>query len=351
MADNDSTLQGLNAIGTIALEDLLLLADASDSYVTKKGTVQKLMNILMSANGAFSLEDNKLKLSNNLDANYKKIINVANGTSSGDVINYDQIKNMIMGLEGISPSIPTIQDKGSMYRVSTIAINDPKGGFYIFYWCIDQNPSTTITIQNGIPHASSSVTVFAEGSVINNIYIYQEGEWINKYLHCVVQYRNIENESALSETAHYHIINPGWQDIMPNSNPLSIINMSMSIQGNIIHIKADKPSDMTYGAVYALRLLFDNNSSSDIIGNEEGLITMYAAYPIFTYDIPLTKGNYQFVHSRIDTIALNGKINSSATLHKPISLDVNLISDSLMNYLADRMVEKLKIDNGEIIRK
>ncbi|MDD3633319.1 MAG: hypothetical protein PHW38_05970 [Candidatus Cloacimonetes bacterium] len=350
MADNDSTLQGLNAIGTIALEDLLLLADASDSYVTKKGTVQKLMNILMSANGAFSLEDNKLKLSNNLDANYKKIINVANGTSSGDVINYEQIKHMIMGLEGISPSIPTIQDKGLMYRVSTIAINVPKGGFYIFYWCIDQNPNTTITIQNGIPRASSSVTVFAEGSVINNIYIYQEEEWINKYLHCVVQYRNIENESALSETGHYHIINPGWWDII-NSHPWKVENMSMSILGNIIYITADKPSDIAYGTVCALRLLFNDNSDTKIIGNEEGLINMYAADPIFTYDIPLTKGNYQFVHSRIDTIALNGRIANSMTLTQPISLDVNLISDSLMNYLADRMVEKLKIDNGEIIRK
>jgi hypothetical protein len=257
---------------------------------------------------------------------------------------------MIMGLEGISPSIPTIQDKGLMYRVSTIAINVPKGGFYIFYWCIDQNPNTTITIQNGIPRASSSVTVFAEGSVINNIYIYQEEEWINKYLHCVVQYRNIENESALSETGHYHIINPGWWDII-NSHPWKVENMSMSILGNIIYITADKPSDIAYGTVCALRLLFNDNSDTKIIGNEEGLINMYAADPIFTYDIPLTKGNYQFVHSRIDTIALNGRIANSMTLTQPISLDVNLISDSLMNYLADRMVEKLKIDNGEIIRK
>lgn len=350
MADNDSTLQGLNGISSIALDDLLLVADTSDSYEPKKGTVQKLMNILMKANGAFFLEDNKLKLSNNLDANYKKIINVANGTSSGDVINYDQIKNMIMGLEGISPSIPTIQDKGSMYRVSTKAINDPKGGFYIFYWCIDQNPSTTITIQNGIPHASSSVTVFAEGSVINNIYIYQEGEWINKYLHCVVQYRNIENESALSETAHYHIINPGWQDVMPASNPSAVTNMSISTEGNIIYVKADKPLDVTYGAIYALKLLFNNQASTNIVGNEAGLITMYAAEPIFTYDIPVMKGDNQYVHCRIDTISLNNKIGVSGTIHHNVSLDTDLISGTLMNYLADRMVEKLRIDNGQIVR-
>jgi hypothetical protein len=350
MADNDSTLQGLNGISSIALDDLLLVADTSDSYEPKKGTVQKLMDILMSGNGAFTIDAGKLKLSNNLDANNKKIINIASGVNSGEAINYEQIKNMIMGLESVIPGVPVIQDKGDIFRISVEAINNPKGGFYMFYWCVDQDSGTTITLQGGIPKASSSATIFTEGSVTNIVNIHQEGNWIGKYLHCVVRYRNMENESALSGTAHHHIVNPGWQDVMPASNPSAVTNMSISTEGNIIYVKADKPLDVTYGAIYALKLLFNNQASTNIVGNEAGLITMYAAEPIFTYDIPVMKGDNQYVHCRIDTISLNNKIGVSGTIHHNVSLDTDLISDTLMNYLADRMVEKLRIDNGQIVR-
>lgn len=338
----DSTIQGLPSLGSPALDDLIIMADKSDSYAPKKVENTYLRNLILNNNAGFSLASGRLSLLNWMDANGLQIKNLGTPSADTDALNYGLAKDALMSLASITPDAPSISDQGAAIRLSTATISNPWGGFYMFYWCVDTSPSTTFSLAGDSPVASSGAAVNFDGSIANLVNVIKGSGWIGKYFHCCVRYRNIKSLSGLSGTGTLQISMPAYGDIISSSNPEIVRNLSLNKgDNNRLYIVAELSSNPTPGATYTLQMLFDNEEETAIVGNEPGLIQQSSALPIFSYDIPLSLGGFSRVHARIMSVSLTGQSAATSTVHNGLEISSSAISESLVNYLAERLAEKL----------
>jgi hypothetical protein len=337
--ENDSTLEGLQLLSSPALVDLLLCADASDSYEPKKIEITSLRDLILGDNSAFEISAGKLKLKDYLDANNKQIRSLSAGTEDGYAVNYAQVKEAVMSLAGITPATPNISEMGAFLRLSTATVSEPWGGFYLFYWCVDTNANTSLSVSGNSVVASSGATVNFDGSVANIVNIVKDSGWYGNYLHVAVRYRNIKSISPLSGTTHYAVTTPGVNDLITEHIPKVVDNPAISKGENRLYITSDPVEGV--GISYVCQLLFDDAAETSITGNETGLIELSAKYPNFTYDMPMNVGKYDYVHARIISVSLLGDTAACDTVHNTVDIDANLLSDTVVSYLAARLAEKL----------
>ncbi len=339
MPENDSTIQGLQTLSAPALIDLLVCADASDSYEPKQIEITVLRDLILSSNSAFEIASGKLKLKDYLNANNKQIRALSAGTENDYAVNYAQVKEAIMSLAGVTPATPNISELGAFLRLSTTTVSDPWGGFYLFYWCVDNFSNTTMDLSGTSVVASSGATVNFDGSVANIVNIVKDSGWYGNYLHVAVRYRNIKSISPLSGTAHYEVATPGVNDLISEYIPKVVDNPAISKGENRLYITSDPVEGV--GISYVCQLLFDDAAETSITGNEAGLIELSGKNPKFTYDMPLNVGNYSFVHARIISVSLLGESVACDTIHNTVDISGDLLSDTLVNYFAARLAEKL----------
>lgn len=339
MPENDSTIQGLQTLSAPALIDLLVCADASDSYEPKKLEITVLRDLILNSSSAFEIASGKLKLKDYLNANNKQIRALSAGTENDYAVNYAQVKEAIMSLAGVTPATPNISEMGAFMRLSTTTVIDPWGGFYLFYWCVDNFSDTSISVSGNNVVASSGATVIFDGSVANIVNIVKDSGWLGRYLHVAVRYRNIKNISPISGTAHFTVLVPGVNDLISDYVPKAVDMATISKSENRLYISADPVEGV--GVSYVCQLLFDDAADTTIAGNETGLIELSGKNPKFTYDMPLNVGNYSYVHARIISVSMLGASVACDTIHNTVDISGNLLSDTLVNYFAARLAEKL----------
>lgn len=346
----DSTLQGLLATLDIpAGGDLLLAVDVSENNAPKKLPLSGLMSWIMSNNGYYSTSSG-FKLLQSLSANGFKITNLPSGSDDGDGVRYAQIKPFVRDLTAITPQVPAISDKGAFLKLSTATVQDPWGGFYLFYWCVDTNAQTQITNSGGNLVASSGATIYFDGSVANIANIIKDNGWTGKYFHAVVRYRNLGNVSSISSTGHLLISSAIFGDIIREEPPETVENLSLVCLENRLFAAADLPSGMMPGDSYMLEMLFDSEASTTIAGNEAGLVRFSSSSPVYTYDIPLSTGNKTYAHARIVSISLLGVQNASDTVHSALNIDTNVLSDTMLNYIALKIAERVVTQADESLK-
>jgi len=346
----DSTIQGLPSLTSPALDDLILMADKSDSYAPKKVENTVLRNLILNNNGCFTTSEGQLKLGSWMNANGMQIKNLADPSSDGDALNYGVAKDALMSLTSLTPDTPSISDKGAFLRLATTTISDPWGGFYLFYWCVDTSQNTSFSLSGGSPVASSGATVYFDGSVANIVNVIKDSGWRGKYFHCCVRYRNIKSLSSLSATGTLLISIPGYGDLISETTPDIARNVAISHVDNRLNISGELPLDRDFGVIYTLQLLFDQDAETVITGNEQGLIQLSSRIPSFTYDIPLSLGKYAYAHARILSVSLTWQTQGTETFHTSISLDPSLISDTMLTYFAARLSERLVTTGDEPLK-
>ncbi|GAB1366029.1 hypothetical protein MASR1M36_09000 [Candidatus Cloacimonadaceae bacterium] len=343
----DSTIQGLPSLTSPALDDLILMADKSDSYVPKKVENSKLRDLVLNNNSGFNIASGHLSLNSWMDANGMQIKNLGDPSADNDAVNYGLAKDALMGLSSITPAAPNVSDKGAALRISTSTISNPWGGFYMFYWCVDTSPSTTFSLSGDSPVASSGAAVSFDGSVANLVNVIKDSGWVGKYFHCCVRYRNIKSLSALSGTGHLQIINPAYGDLIGTALPDLARNPSLSQVDNRLCLEAELPVNRDFGVIYTLQLLFDDQADTVIQGNEPGLVQISSRIPSFTYDIPLSLGSYKYAHARVVSVSLAWSQQATDTVHSLLEIDPGAISETLINYFAARLSEKL-VTNDDV---
>jgi hypothetical protein len=346
MADYDSTIQALPALINPALEDFLLGVDSSDSFEPKKLGLDKLMKLILEGNSVFTA-DSSFTLKANLDANGHKLINLHSAAQDNDAVALHQVKPMIQSLSELVPSGLTASDRGAFIRVMCSTINAPWGGFYMFYWCLDDSPSTSIDQVGADIVASSSAIVNFDGSVANVVNVPKAEAWQGKYFHYAVRYRNMVSMSPLSATGHILVQSPSYSDIISDNKPDAPSNQSLVVNQNRIIVTADPPPYAAIGLLYRFEILMNNSHDTNIQGNEEGLITAISRSPRFAYDLPLGQGHHSYVHARITCLSLMNKSSDASTIHCPVNLDVNLFNENYLNYLAIKMAEKIQTQDGQ----
>lgn len=347
MADTDSTIQGLPSLNAPGLEDYLLGSDTSDAYEPKKIPLSAAMELILNSSSAFHLQDDSLFLKQDMNTNGHKITGLAIGSAESDAVRFSQVKPLIRSLSDITPQIPSLQDHGSFIRIACATITDPFGGFYLFYWCVDDNTSTTMTMEGGNVIASSGATVQFDGSVANIVNVIKPSSLVGKYFHVAVRYRNLVYPSNISPTGHLHVVTAAPVDIVDNSTPPAPMYMSLGVEQNRLYIGAREAVDVPFGCTYIAQILFNMDEVTDLYGDEQGLITLHSSKPVFTYDLPLLQAMKPFVHARMLAIALNGKTNSTDTLHTHFSFDANVFNDEFINFMAARMSERIQTQAGE----
>jgi len=346
----DSTIDLLPVHASPSLEDLLICLDVSASNTPKRLSLEKLMELLHRSDPSFTTEGGAFKLLAAMNGNGFKLTGIGAASSDTDAVQYLQVKHAIQSLSAVVPGTPVISDKGAFLRVAVSSINNPGGGFYLFYWCVDTLPSGTISLVGGVPTASSGATVYFDGSVANVVNIVKDSGWSGKYIHVMVQYRNLSGVSGASSTGHLLISSPGFGDLTSEDYPEPVTNSSLSIIDNRLTVIADKSPNLVMGVLYQLELLFDQDSNTTLTGNEPGLIRLSNAEPSFTYDIPLSMGKYNYAHARIVSVNLMGKKAAGEVVHGSLSLDGTIISDTLINYLAVRLAEKVVTQGDEPLK-
>ncbi len=347
MPDNDSTIQALPTLSEPALQDLLLAADASDSYEPKKLPLDKLMQLILGSSTAFEVQGSTMYLKQALDANGNKIINLPGAANDGDAVPYIQISPLIKALDYITPGAPSASDRGSFIRVTCPTITDPFGGFYLFYWCVDTSPSTQITISGSSVVASSGATINFDGSVANIVNIPKDVGMQGHYFHVVVRYRNFNYLSNISPTGHLLVQNPVLGDVIKNEEAPRPRNYSLVAGNNRLSINAEPGQDTPPGCSYLAEILFNSSDSTEITGTEDGLVRISSNSPQFSYDVPLMQSQSSWVHTRIASVSMFGIKTFTETMHCELLYDANFINEEFLNLMAIKMAEKIQTQDGQ----
>lgn len=346
----DSLMQALPLMTDPQGVDLLIAADESAGFAPKRLPLDTAMNMILSDNPAFSLEDGIFTLKGRLDCAGYKISNLAQAAQDGDAVNYAQIKDMIIPLSDVSPGLPGVSEIGNYLRIATSTITAPFGGFYLFYWCVDTQENTEMSISGGSVVASSGATVNFDGSVANIVNVSKNTGWVGKYFHVACRYRNIKYFSPLSPTGHKYILAAAYTDVVTSNKPPAAANPSLSIIDNALCLTAQIPGEALFGQAYRAEILLDNDAETEITGAEPGLITLHSSIPSFRYDIPISKGKYAFAHARIVSTSLANNEEATKTFHVTLVLDTDIIDDSFLNFLALKMSERMQTQQGEPLK-
>ncbi|HOF59457.1 MAG TPA: hypothetical protein PK433_03515 [Candidatus Cloacimonadota bacterium] len=347
MAANDSTIPGLSTLSLPELLDLLLVCDTSASYEAKKMTLQSLVNLVYSSSPAFDINADRLRLKQALNANQKKISNLAGGDADQDAVAYSQVSPMIRTLNRLTPATPSISDKGSFLKILVSTINDPFGGFYLFYWCLDNSASTQLTVSGNTVVASSGTSVYFEGSVANVANLPKMEGMTGQYFHVAVRYRNFQNLSNISSTAHIRIETSIFEDLFVEKDPEPPADSSLTVIQNRLYINAVPSEENPPGTSYIAEILFNEQAKYAITGTEEGRLQISSSAPRFTYDLPLMCSKSLHVHVRIAAVTLSGTRAFTDTMSEQLSFDVNIVNDEFLAMMAARMAERIVTSNGE----
>lgn len=341
----DSTIQALASL-TPAKQDLILAVDQSDSYGAKKLTLEALMNFVLGNTAAFDISSGKLRLKDSLNANEKKIVNLSTGDSPGDAVNYATVAPMIQSLEGLKPATPEVTGQGPI-RAAVTPVTDPWGGFYYFYWCVDDSPATELSVSGGSVVASSGATVYVEGAVANVISIARTAEMNGKYIHVAVRYRNFASLSKLSNSGTHLVLHKAAFDDLIGAAVSPPEGFSVCASENQVILEAQPPVDANIATTYVAELLFDGNGSNEIQGMEKGLIRIYSNTPKFVYDIPLLQAQRPYCHARIGAVAFDGTTAFTDTKSEGTFYDPGHVHESFLSLLAARLSERLTTQGGE----
>lgn len=347
MPDNDSTLQALPTLSEPALQDILLAADASDSYEPKKLPLDKLMQLILSSSSAFEVMGSTLYLKQALDANGNKIINLPGAANDGDAVPYIQVSPMIKPLNHLTPGVPSVSERDSFLRIACPSITDPFGGFYLFYWCQDSSPSTQITISGSFVVASSGATINFDGSVANIVNIGKDIGMQGFYFHVAVRYRNFNYLSNISPTGHLLVQNPVLGDVIKDEDAPRPRNYSLVALKNRLSINAEPGQDTPPGCSYLAEILFNSSDSTEITGTEDGLVRISSNSPQFSYDVPLMQSQSRWVHTRIASVSMFGIKTFTETMHCELLYDANFINEEFLNLMARKMSDMIQTQAGE----
>ena len=350
MSEIDSTIHGLPLLTAPSLADEMVVNHVSGGNVAKRMPLETAMNLILGSNPAFGVTGGIFKLLANGNANNNKIINLAEGTGDNDAIRYLQIKPYVQGIAAVVPGLPVPSDKGAFIRIGVPTINDPWGGFYLFYWCVDTSANTEISLDGNSIVTSSGAPLYFDGSVANIVNVIKDSGWVGKYFHVAVRYRNLRYQSGISSTGHALIALPGYSDIVHNSRPEIVTALTISTVNNRLYISAQEPTLQLSGTTYRLEMVMDNSTETEVTGNEEGLISFTNSQPFFGYDLPLTKGKYVYAHCRIVSRSFTGIEDHSLTEHSSIEIDTDIINDSFLDFIAARMSEKMQTQGGEPLK-
>lgn len=343
---DDSLLQALPLLSDPQPDDLLLAGDKSANYAPKRLPLEAAMNMILNQNGAFTISEGPLKLLAYMNANGNKIEGLKTATADNDAVNYGQVKAAYQSLAAITPGSPSATDKGDFLRVAIATITNPWGGFYLFYWCVDTSPATSLSISGANIVASSGATVHFDGSVANIVNIGKDAGWQGKYFHVACRYRNITSISPLSPTGSISIGSPGFSDAINEDPPPQTTDLSVSSSENAIIISAKRPEFVPLGMKYRAEILLDDNPDNQITGTEPGLITIIGTDPVFRYDLPLWIRKKTHCHARIVSVSLMHQECFTDTLHCPLSMDTDIMSDSYLNFIALKMSERMQTQDG-----
>ncbi len=347
----DSTVQGLSPINSPSLADLLLIINVSESYEPQNISLEQIRDFVLQNEVSFTTSGGYLKLLRYLNANNMQIKGLAAGTVDSDAVNYGQVKEGFQSLGNGSPGAVSIAGEQASYlRLAATQINSPWGGFYMFYWCVDTFSNTTLSVVGGNVTASSGAAVNFDGSVGNIVNVIKDSGWIGKYFHVAFRYRNLKNITGLSETAHRLLSLPSFSDVINSDDPAEATNLALNLLENRLYITAETPVQNVAGVSYMMELLFDDEASTDILGTETGLIKLTSPEPVFTYDLPISLAKYGYAHVRILSRTLNGYTKATDTKHHSVSMDGNVISDSLVAYIAARVAEKVVTNSDESLK-
>lgn len=346
--NNDKMLHELEESATPVLADLVFTADSTANYEPKKLLLQALMELFLAQNPVIQVaDDGTFGLKNPLDARGKKIHNLPKGADTKDAVRYDQISHMIQNLDAVIPTPPSVSDQSAFLRLITSSITEPFGGFYLFYWCIDERENTQITRDGGSIVADSGATIYFEGSVANLANVPKSAAWRGKYFHCMVCYRNSKFLTPASPTSHHYIRKASPIDLINEDVPTVPTNQALSIQNNQVIIGADALSESSsVGISYRFDILLNDAAETTIGGNEAALITFYSSTPRFVYDIPFAQTAKSYAHVRICAVSAYGRASASGTLHAPLSFDSSLFNEDLLDYLALKISEKVQTQDG-----
>ncbi len=347
----DSLVQGLAPIVSPALADLLLLIDESDSYAPTKMSLEQMRDFVLQNEVSITTSGGYLKLLRYMNANSMQIKNLANGTADGDAVNYGQVKEGFQSLGSGSPgSMSIASEQASYLRLAATQIINPWGGFYLFYWCVDTYSNTTLSVVGANVVASSGAAVNFDGSVGNIVNVIKDSGWVGKYFHVAFRYRNLKSITGISGTEHRLLSLPSLSDVINADDPAEAINLAVNLLENRLYITAETPAVNVAGVSYMMELLFDNETNTDILGTETGLIKLTAPEPVFTYDLPISLAKYGYAHVRILSRTLNGYTKATDTKHHSVTIDGNVISDSLVAYIAARVAEKVVTNSDESLK-
>lgn len=343
----DSTVSNLPLLSNPEGADLIPTGDVSAGGVLKRMPLDKAMQYILD-NEAFTALGGALKLNAAQNCNAHKLINLAPGTADADALNYSQLKAWIGALD-TTPGITSISDRGAFLRLVVSSVTNPPGGLYMFYWCVDGNANTQITLSGGTPVASSGATIYFEGSVANVANVVKDGGWQSKHFHCACAYRNLNNITSLGPTGHLQISSPAFPDIIATDDPDPVKNASLGCKSNRLVLLA-KPIPEAFAVQYLAEILVDDKEYNEIMGNEPALIRIGSPLPDFSWDLTLAQTTSLYAHARILTVSPTGKTAVTDTLHVPISFDSDALSDHLLNYLAARVSEKVVTASGEYLK-
>lgn len=319
MANKDSTLLALPALLQPQKEDILLVCDHSAGYDAKKMSLDALIELVYASSDAFDVTPDGLTLKQNLDANHHKITNLQAGISNQDAVNYGQVKHLLQDLEGVDVTTPSIKEVGAYIEVGTAPVTTPAGGFYIYYWCVDDSPSTQISLEGAGVVASSGAPIQLDSAVANIVKIPKSAGMKDQYFHVAVRYRNMGSLSALSSTVTVQLDTSIFEDVFSPLTFLPPTNLSAWEEKGTLYIKANPAEGGHPGTTYRAELLFAKGEPRVVQGNEADLITLVSHDPVFAYNLPMWSAGEFYASVRIAAVSVAG--------HRVYSAQVNVLCD------------------------
>lgn len=338
----DKQLFELDGLASPAAEDFVLASDTSGSNAPKKLLLSVLRNFILGTAACFNAIGANFKLLADMDAGQKKITNLKAGSNAGDAVNYEQVEGLVTAeLPALAAPTLTPGATSLLFRAAVAPISYPN---YLFYYCLDTNAGTTLSVSGGAVVSSSSAAVHEIASANNSATLVRDAGMTGKYIHLAVRYRNALNVSPLSPTLSQQITEQGVPDFV--APDFSLDEPTGQIVGNRLVVSAPTAGP---GVHYVLTILFNSQESYSITGSEAELVRLSSAVPNFSYDITLAQSSAQYAHYSLTAVPLIGESKTMKGASLALNIE-DMFSDQLITLLAGRIADKLVTQTDEPLK-
>lgn len=340
----DKQLHELAQLTALAADDVVLAADASDNNAPKRLRLDKVKSFVNDTS-CIDATGSNLLLKSNLNANNKRLTNLANGTSAKDAVTYGQLQEQLVGNLPALPAPSFTQT--SMHLWLSAEKAEIGSATYLFYYALDTSGSTTLSVSGMEVVATGGATVHEVASANNAATVIRSAGMMGKYLHLAVRYRNLSSVSPLSPTFTQQISEEGVPDIIGTSGEFGAPSLfSVDVVQNRLVINGEPGVGTPKGTVYVAEVVF-SDESLDVTGYEPGIVRLYSRTPNFTYDLPLMMAKSEWVNVRIVAIGRDEYQAFSGTESALYNYDMQWINEDVLFMLAERMSERLMTMGGD----